>query len=170
MEPVPALTRMPADSPNAAARAISMSPRTSTRLATPAATIASANAVCSGARPAPAAPTKATVAGRATLACAAARRATSRMTAADRSAPPGRIADEGHGGGKGDLGLRSGTARDVENDGRRSLRAAGPHRRPGAFSAREDAALFVADDHGGMRAAGVDAQEDGVGWSAGRPV
>src|SRR5437763_692425 len=53
------------------------------------------DATCAGVEPAPAAPTTAQIAGSETRASVAARPATSKITAADRSAPPGRIAEPG---------------------------------------------------------------------------
>jgi len=64
-------------------------------------------------------------------------------------------ADECEARGQCGLGLRRGASRDIEDDGRRSLGAAGSHRRTGSFGAGEHSSLTIPHDHRGVGAAAV---------------
>src|SRR6266496_239885 len=80
-----------------------------------------------------------------------------------------RRADQREPDGKRNVRLRGSAARDIEDDGRRALRAARPHGGAGTFSAAYDSTLAVSDNDGGVRAAAVDPKQDGRmgGWAAG---
>jgi len=56
------------------------------------------------------------------------------------------------------MGLSRGAPRHVEDDRRRALCAAWPHRRAGTLGACKDVALAVADDDGRMGATAVNAK------------